>query len=267
MTILFVSIAGLSSPKAQNIENIKWVEGPGDGKLGDIATIRFPSKYIFADGNDTRTIMEAMHNPPSGNELGFLAPEDSDWFLVFEYSKTGYIKDDEKNSLNADEMLKQIKKGNEAGNRERAKRGWPPLNITGWKQPPRYNPITNNLEWAIMGESEGKAVINWNTRILGRNGVMKVTLVSDPVMLDEILPYQRTLLSGYSYNSGQRYAEYRQGDKVAEYGLSALVVGGATAVAAKTGILKSLWKFLAAGAIAALVALKKIFSRKPKNVA
>ena len=55
-----------------------------------------------------------------------------------------------------------------------AERGWPELKIIGWQQVPRYNPTTNNLEWAIYGESEGKPVVNWNTRLLGRKGVMKV---------------------------------------------------------------------------------------------
>jgi uncharacterized membrane-anchored protein len=40
--------------------------------------------------------MEAMHNPVSGTELGFIAPAGSNWFAVFEFSESGYIKDDER---------------------------------------------------------------------------------------------------------------------------------------------------------------------------
>ncbi len=44
--------------------------------------------------------------------------------------------------------------------------------------------------------------------------------------------------------------------------LTALVVGGATAVAAKSGLLKGLWKLIVAGAVGVAAFLKKIFGRK-----
>jgi uncharacterized membrane-anchored protein len=244
------------------LDRIEWLEGPGKGPLGKIAEIYVPEGHVFAGGDDTRVLMEAMQNPVSGTEQGFLASRGSDWFLVFEFDEVGYIKDDEKDSLDAEAMLESIRQGNEAGNKIRAERGWPELKIIGWQQVPRYNPTTNNLEWAIYGESEGKPVVNWNTRLLGRKGVMKVTLVTAPEALEETLPYFDELMAGFSYTDGNRYAEYRQGDKVAKYGLTALVVGGATAVAAKTGLLKYIWKFLLVGLLAAGAFLKKLFGRK-----
>lgn len=243
-------------------DRVKWQKGPSLAKLGEVAEVQVPDGYAFADANDTRLLLEAMQNPTDGTELGFLAPQTLDWFLVFEFDKTGYIKDDEKNTLDADAMLQSIQKGTEVANHERSKRGWPSLNVTGWAQAPRYNPVTHNLEWAIKGESAGHTVINWNTRLLGREGVMKVTLVTDPSILNETLPHYETLIGGFSYQAGHRYAEFRQGDKVAAYGLSALVVGGATAVAAKTGLLKYLWKALVVGCLAALAFVKRLFSRK-----
>jgi uncharacterized membrane-anchored protein len=259
---ILVVLAQSQEEESSPLDNIRWQQGPDTGDLGEIAAVQIPEGYIFADGDDTRILMEAMQNPVSDTELGFIAKEGSDWFLVFEFDETGYIKDDEKGSLDANAMLKSIKKSNEAGNREREKRGWSALNIVGWEQPPRYNPSTHNLEWALRAESEGEPVINWNTRVLGRRGVMKVTLVADPSVLTETLPHYHELLSGFDYKTGHRYAEYRQGDKLAKYGLSALVVGGAAAVAAKTGLFKYLWKILVAIAIAGSAFFKKLFSRK-----
>ncbi len=243
-------------------DKVKLQEGPSTGDLGKVAEVQVPPGYVFAGAADTRLLMEAMHNPVSGTELGFMAPTGGKWFVVFEFDQVGYVKDDEKGTLDSDAMLKSIQQGNEAGNKERAKRGWATLNITGWEQPPRYNPKTQNLEWAIKGESEGQPIVNWNTRLLGREGVMKVTLVAGPEELQETLPAYSSLLSGYSYKNGHRYAEFTQGDKVAKYGLSALVVGGATAVAAKSGLLKSLWKVIVVGVLAAAAFFKKLFSRK-----
>jgi uncharacterized membrane-anchored protein len=79
--------------------------------------------------------------------------------------------------------------------------------------------------------------------------------------LRETIPLYQTLIDGYSYKQGDKYAEFRQGDKIAQYGLSALVVGGAAAVAAKTGILKHLWKVIVVAFLAAAGFLKKFFSR------
>jgi uncharacterized membrane-anchored protein len=51
------------------------------------------------------------------------------------------------------------------------------------------------------------------------------------------------LLQNYSFNEGEKYSEFRSGDKIAEYGLSALIVGGAAAAAVKTGAFKGLATF------------------------
>lgn len=245
--------------KESPVDKVKWQKGPSSGALGSLAAINVPANFIFANASDTKILMEAMQNPVSGRELGFLAPEKSHWFVVFEYDDTGYIKDDEKGSLDASAMIESIKAANEEGNKERAKRGWPKLEIVGWEQTPRYDEKTNNLEWAIRAQSEGKPVVNFNTRVLGRGGVMRVTLVADPGELKATLPQFKNTLAGFSYNAGQKYAEYRQGDKLAQYGLSALVVGGATAVAVKSGAFKWLWKVGGIAVLAALGFLKKFF--------
>jgi uncharacterized membrane-anchored protein len=251
--------------KDSPIDRIKWQKGPSSGALGNLAQIKIPEKYIFAGGEDTKLLMETMQNPVSGRELGFFAPEKAPWFIVFEYDDTGYIRDDEKGSLDAAAMLESIRGGNEEGNKERVKRGWAKLEITGWEQPPRYDEKTNNLEWAIRAESEGRPVVNFNTRILGRGGVMRVTLVTGPEELAATLPQYRAALKNFSYNSGQKYAEYRQGDKLATYGLSALVVGGATAAAVKSGAFKWLWKFGGIAVLALLGFAKKLFGRRKTN--
>jgi len=78
------------------------------------------------------------------------------------------------------------------------------------------------------------------------------------------VPTYAGLLEGFASAKGRSYAEYKSGDKVAEYGLTALMTGGAVAVAAKTGLLKKFWKLLLFGLIALAGFLKKIlgFERK-----
>ena len=245
----------------ENFDGVNWQKGPAVGDLGTTAQVKVPEGYLFADAKDTRTIMEANHNPITGREMGFVAPAGEDWFAVFEFDDVGYVKDDEKDSLDANALLQSIKDGTAAGNQERIKRGWPTMTILGWETPPRYNEITHNLEWAIRAQSSGAPVVNHNTRVLGRGGVMEVTLVTDPALLAETMPKFKAMLEGFQFKQGHQYAEFRKGDKTAAYGLTGLIVGGGTAALVKTGAFKWLWKVLAAGAAGVAALFKKLFSR------
>src|SRR5215216_1916325 len=135
-------------------EDVKWQKGLSVGDLGDKAQVKVPAGYVFADANDTRDIMEANQNPITGKEIGFVAPDGENWFAVFEFDDVGYVKDDEKDSLDANAMLESIKEGTAAGNEERRRRGWPTMTILGWETPPRYSEITHNLEWAVRAQTE-----------------------------------------------------------------------------------------------------------------
>ena len=243
-------------------EGVNWQKGPSVGQLGINGEVKVPEGYLFANARDTRTIMEENKNPITNRELGLIAPAGETWFAVFEFDDVGYVKDDEKTSLDANEILESIKKGTEEGNKERTRRGWPTMTIIGWETAPRYNEITHNLEWAIRAQSEGSPVINHNTRVLGRGGVMEVTLVADPAVLAETMPKFKAMLEGFEFKQGQRYAEFRAGDKTAAYGLTGLIVGGGTAALVKTGAFKWIWKGLVAAALAIGAFVKKLFSRR-----
>jgi uncharacterized membrane-anchored protein len=261
-----------SSKEASILSKINWTKGPAKADLKTLAEVQVPEGFVFTGPKGTQKLLESMGNPTSGSELGFLAPTSLVWFVVFEFSDVGYVKDDDKNKLDADKLLKSIKEGTEAANKYREKMGAAPMHITGWEIPPRYNDQTHNLEWAIRGESEGSPVINYNTRLLGRKGVMEVNLVIDPDKLNAALPQYQTLLTDYSYKQGERYAEYRSGDKLAKYGLAALITGGAAAVAVKTGLFASLVLFFKKGAkviviavVAVIAWLKKLFTGGRKS--
>lgn len=258
------SLTATATARAQDGETnlFNWLKGPATGALGEVAQIRISEAQVFAGSEDTRRLMEAMENPTSGDELGFVAPQDLGWFMVFEFDDVGFVKDDEKGTLDAEAMLNAIKEGTEQSNVERRRRGWPTMKILGWEQEPRYNETTHNLEWAIRGEANGHTVINHNTRLLGRGGVMRVTLVTDPEALVTNLPQFVSTMAGFEFKQGHRYAEYRQGDKLAKYGLTALVVGGATAVAVKSGLFKWLWKGLVVVVLVVGASVRNLFGRR-----
>jgi uncharacterized membrane-anchored protein len=264
-----VLLAALPVHAAEQEADSGVLTGPAKARMGNIAAIELPAGFVFLDGDRTRAMMREYGEPVSGQEVGMLMPTNSDWSVFFDYADVGYVKDDDKDELDADKLLQAIQAGNEAGNKERRRNGVPPLNLIGWEQPPRYDESTHNLEWAIRFESQGQPLLNYNTRLLGRKGYMSVVLVVEPDALPAILPEFRQLLSGYDYQSGESYAEYRQGDKVAKYGLAALVVGGAAVGAAKLGlfawllpVLKKGWYLIVAAFAAVASFFKRLFLRK-----
>ncbi len=244
-----------------------FTQGPARIQMEGVAQINLPEGYIFVDGKTYRELMKKRGEPVGGGELGLLMPADKDWSIIFRFSDEGYVKDDDKDKLDADKLLDSIRRGTAEANKQRERAGHPPIQVVGWDVPPKYDETTHNLEWAVRGSVEGRPILNYDTRLLGRKGVMKVKLIVEPDQLAETMPTFRSLLAGYSFQSGQTYAEYRPGDKVAKYGLAALVVGGGAVAAAKLGLLGGLMVFLKKGwklvivALAALAAFaKRLFS-------
>ncbi len=231
--------------------------GPLQGDLGGIATVDVPDGYGFVGKGGASKFMEMLQNPSDGSEIGVvLAPEG--WFVVFTFSNDGYVKDNDRN-IDAKGILASIKEGTEQANKTRRERGWSTLEVVGWQQQPFYDPATNNLTWAIKGRSDDGISINHSTRLLGRRGVMNVDLVLDPDALGTAMPVFTTLLSSFTFNRGQRYSEFTSGDKVAEYGLAGLVLGGAGVALVKTGLLQKFWKLIVVGFLALFGAIKKFF--------
>lgn len=244
------------------------LRGPATASLEGIAKVDVPAGFVFLDGKTTRAMMKASGEPTSGREYGALMPTNSGWEVMFEYDDVGFVKDDEKDKLNADKLLDAIKRGTAEANKQRVSMGNSPLEIVGWEQPPRYDATSHNLEWAVRATSEGRQILNYNTRLLGRKGVMEVVLIVEPDKLPATLPAFRDLLASYAFTTGQTYAEYRPGDKVAKYGLAALVVGGAAVGAAKLGLLtwlavllKKGWKLVVLGFAAVATFFKKMFAK------
>lgn len=240
---------------------IHWQVGPHTGPLGEAAEIAVSDQYAYADGDGARLLLTATENLTNGSEVGMVAPLSADYVVLFEFDESGYVDDSDRDELDADELMSTMKENEKYANEERERRGFGTLTLTGWAVPPHYDTETNNLEWAIEGvTSEGGTFVNYNTRLLGRGGVMTVTLLASPEDLQQILPSYKALLKGYTYRSGHRYSEFTSGDKVAAYGLAGLIVGGAAAGAAKLGLFAVLGKFLAKAGKLIVVAVVGLFA-------
>jgi uncharacterized membrane-anchored protein len=265
--ILFCSSLSFAQEEQSDVPDIQWERGPMVATLGDnLAEIVIDSNYVFTGPENTKTLMTLMGNPPSDQEIGLISPQDSllNWFVLFEFKPVGYVSDKDKGDIKPDKLLKSIKDATDASNNERVKMGGRPLHVVGWYEEPHYDEASNNLVWAILAESDGDTVVNYNTRLLGRTGFTSVVIVSSIEQLNAVKGDVVQLLGGFTYKDGKRYSEYVKGDKIAKYGLTALVAGGAGAAAVKFGLFKfigKLWKAIVVGVIAAFAALKNFFKR------
>jgi uncharacterized membrane-anchored protein len=235
-----------------------WREGPERIALGHALTLELPGGFGFLPREPAVALMERMGNLGNDDLLGLVAARESSWLVVISYQEEGYVKDDDEEKLDADELLTSLRDGTEEANQLRAEKGFKPVHVLGWSEPPRYDRTLHNLVWGVRGQREEVTVINFNTRILGRHGYASLNLIDAAEQIDAAKPAARQLLEATHFDSGARYQDFQVGkDKVAEYGLAALVAGGGGAAALKVAKLGLLAKF-GAKLLALLVAAKKL---------
>jgi uncharacterized membrane-anchored protein len=193
--------------------SLHWVRGPATVDVPGKSQLVVPKDYVFLDQADTTKLLELNRNLTSGDEV-MIAPEGMRWTAFLSFADEGYVKDDEK--IDPAQLLKALQLGTEQGNQERQRRGWPPMRIVDWAVPPAYNADNKRLEWATVLEVEGRRNVNFSTKVLGRRGHTSVVLATGMNELGSARPELESVLAGYSFNSGETYAEWVPGDKVAE---------------------------------------------------
>ena len=245
---LFLSVNAFSAQEENPIDKLKWQVGPNTQIIDNKATLKVPQYYLFLDKEETNKYSEISHNPTNGKDSLFLSEK---FEAYFHFDAIGYVKDNE--TIDADSLLSQYKEGVKVGNSERAKKGWDSLEVDGWFFKPQYDKEKRLLEWAFLlrNSKTQTPVVNYYTRILARTGVMSVLLVAKPEDMSAAIVDFKQKLNGFDFNAGEKYTEFKQGDKVAEYGLAALILGGAAAVATKkgfwavlAGLFAGLWKLI-----------------------
>lgn len=247
------------------MQKLPWQAGPATGDVGSRSKITIPEGARLLPESSGSRFLELTGNLPEPGDTVLVR---KGWWATLTFEESGYVKDDEK--LDADELLAALRKNEEAGNAERRKRGMPTLTNEGWIVPPHYDPTTRSLEYGLRLRSSDspQPIVNYTMRLLSRHGYETVILVTSPETLDQDVRDLHQVLGGFTFNAGETYGEFRPGDHVAEFGLGALVLGGAAAAAVKAGWFKGLlvalaaaWKLVAAAVVAAIAGIKRFFGR------
>lgn len=235
------------------------ISGPSTINVGEQATLQLPEGFSYVPKSQTQRVLKAFDGKGDPTVEGMILPQsdEENWMMVVGYEAAGYIKDDDAKDWDADELLNNLKEGTKAANEERQARGIPQLEVVGWAQVPTYSANDHHLLWSAsareVGSSDTNYTINYNTLVLGREGYVSMNMVTDAQNVDRLKPVASQLLSAMKFNAGKSYGEYQEGtDKVAAYGLAALVAGAA---AKKLGFFAMAALFVAKFAKVGLLAL------------
>ena len=240
-----------------------------------VASLHLGTKYRYLNPGETEKLLVAWGNQPGSQTEGAIVPadvepfSDSGWAVIVTYDNDGHVDDADARKLDYDDMLKDMKEGTESENADRKKEGYGAVHLIGWAENPHYDGATKKLYWAKELDFEGSDAhtLNYDVRVLGREGVLSLNAVSGIGQLSQIRTDMRSLIDVAEFNEGYRYAEYNpKTDKLAEYGLGALIAGG---VAAKLGLFGKLFAFILAakkaiiaGVVALFGVIAKFFKKK-----
>ena len=85
-------------------------------------------------------------------------------------------------------MLKDMKEGTEDNNEARKEAGYEAVHLIGWAEQPRYDASTKKLYWAKELNFEGSTshTLNYDVRVLGREGVLSMNAVATMDQLGQI---------------------------------------------------------------------------------
>lgn len=226
---------------------------------GGLATLNLSERFRYLSPEDSKRVIEgAWRNPPGAAQgvLGMivpagLSPANRDgWGVVITYSDDGHVSDSDANAIDYTAILKQMQEATRDHNAARTKAGYPAVTLAGWAEPPHYDASSHKIYWAkdLAFDNVGEHTLNYSIRVLGRKGVLELNAVAGMSQLAAIRQDMKDVVGCADFTQGNRYADFNSStDKLAAYGLAALVAGG---VAAKTGLLAKL--------IAMALALKKV---------
>ncbi|MBK4999722.1 DUF2167 domain-containing protein [Pseudomonas sp. S31] len=243
---------------------------------GGIASLQLNNEFYYLSPDDTeRLLTEGWGNPPGFKTLGMIIPTavnplaENGWGVIISYKNDGHISDDDAAKIDYADLLEQMKADDEEDNKERRKQGYAGLTLLGWAEPPSYDQATHKMYWAreLKAEDADQTTLNYSIRVLGREGVLELNAVAAMADLQTIKQETPKILAFTNFTDGNRYADYdAKTDKLAPYGLAALVAGGIAAKAglfAKIGVaLLAFKKFIILGFVAIAGFFAKLFKRK-----
>ena len=239
------------------------------------ASLNVPQGFVFLDKEQAKKLLIDYWNNPKDRAdslLGVLVPNDAECFYqiavayAITYDNTGYVKDDDANSIDYSELLEQIKEACNTENKSLPEEQR--MELVNWAVTPRYVSSEHVLVWAKLFRmtADGNQVINYDMRILGKSGLVSINAVIGQEDLQEVQEKERDMIGSVVFDDGFKYEDFDSSkDKVSDWTIGGLVAGSILAksgIFAKLGVfLLKFWKLIVVGAVAGLAGIRKLFKK------
>ena len=160
-----------------------------------VAKLNVPAGFKYLNAQQSNYVLtELWGNPPQTGTLGMIFPEHSGPFgensyaFIITYDAMGFVKDDDADKINYDDLLKDIQKEEVEENKTRVAQGYAAISMAGWASKPFYDKNNKVLHWAKNLHFEGQEAntLNYEVRILGRKGVLSMNAVASMSELDSV---------------------------------------------------------------------------------
>jgi uncharacterized membrane-anchored protein len=240
------------------------------------ANLNVPDGFKFLNAEQSNYVLTTVWgNPAQQGVLGMLFPKnggpfrDSSYAFVITFDDMGYVKDDDAEKINYDELLENMQKEEAEENKARSAQGYVPIHMMGWATKPYYDKTNKVLHWAknLKFGNEETNTLNYEVRILGRKGVLSMNAIATMDDLDLVKKDIDKVLKIPAFNDGFAYKDFDSNvDKVAAWTIGGLVAGkillkvGFWAVLGKFFL--AAWKFILIALVAIGGGIKKFFGRK-----
>lgn len=241
-----------------------------------LASLTVPQGFKYLDATQSEYVLTELWGNPKGSDmsLGMLLPEnqgvlgDNSWVFNIEYDEIGYVKDDDADDINYDDLLKEMQEETETANKERTEAGYEAISLIGWAAKPYYDADRKILHWAkeIKFGTAEENTLNYNIRILGRKGVMVLNAIGTMKQLPEINKHITTVLDVVKFDQGSKYTDFNPDlDQVATWTLGGLVAGKVLAKVGFFALLLKFWKVIALAAVSGVGFLRRLFGGKKQE--
>lgn len=237
-----------------------------------IGKITIPKGFKYLDAAQAETVLvDLWGNPQSENAtLGMIFPEEqgvlseTGYAFNIQYDEIGYVKDNDADDIDYDELLKQLQDEAKEANSARAAQGYEAIQIVGWAAKPYYDHERKILHWAKeikFGDAEVNT-LNYNVRILGRKGVLVLNAIAVMPDLATVKKDIPQVLDIVTFNDGYAYKDFDPKiDQVAAWTIGGLVAGKVLSKVGLLAILIKFWKIIALAVAGAFGAMLKFFKK------
>ena len=248
--------------RAAAAKTLTWREGESLSLPKSRATLKTPAGIGQLDAKDAATIWEVINGVAAPLGIEAMIDDDKTKAAVYFLKQgDGYVRIDDWNDLDADEMLKSMSEGAEEGNQQRRESGIAPLHIVGWVERPSLDRAKNTVRWAIeVKDDSNQSNVNRVSLTLLRDGFEKLIWVGSKEDKDASL--LKIAQDNFKIDDGSGYVDFKPGDKVAEYGIAGLVASVlGVKLAAKLGLLALAGVFLKKFAVLIVLPFMFLFGK------